>query len=165
MAPVYSMGEELFKYLRRLARQLPRVQLRQNRVAIFPGGGLIEVRSADDPDKLRGSGLDLVLLDEATGMHPKASKVPSMVPRTFFRDARILGVVTTLRPPRIGNEHIPGPTVLGDGPPKVDAASGGAVRKVHVAHVEPDDLRQAEGGAEGEGEDGMVSGVVGRGSK
>lgn len=32
----------------------------------FPGGGSIEVRSADDPDALRGAGLDGVVVDEAS---------------------------------------------------------------------------------------------------
>lgn len=34
----------------------------------FPGGGSIEVRSADDPDSLRGEGLDGAVVDEAAFM-------------------------------------------------------------------------------------------------
>jgi predicted phage terminase large subunit-like protein len=34
----------------------------------FPGGGAISVKTADDPDNLRGSGLDGVILDEAAFM-------------------------------------------------------------------------------------------------
>jgi predicted phage terminase large subunit-like protein len=34
----------------------------------FPGGGSLEVRSADDPDSLRGVGLDGVVVDEASLM-------------------------------------------------------------------------------------------------
>lgn len=32
----------------------------------FPGGGSVEVRSADDPDRLRGAGLDGVVVDESS---------------------------------------------------------------------------------------------------
>src|SRR5450432_1318114 len=35
----------------------------------MPGGGLLRVRSGDDPDSLRGAGLDLAVLDEAAFLH------------------------------------------------------------------------------------------------
>jgi hypothetical protein len=37
----------------------------QLRTVILSGGGVLRVRSGDDPDSLRGSGLDLAVLDEA----------------------------------------------------------------------------------------------------
>jgi len=39
-----------------------------DRLLTLPGGGEIRVRSANDPDALRGSGLDLAILDEAAHM-------------------------------------------------------------------------------------------------
>lgn len=39
-----------------------------DRAIRFPGGGSITVKTADDPDNLRGSGLDGVILDEAAFM-------------------------------------------------------------------------------------------------
>ena len=38
----------------------------------LPGGGEVQVRSADDPDSLRGEGLDLVVLDECAFMKQAA---------------------------------------------------------------------------------------------
>lgn len=40
----------------------------------LPGGGSITVRSADNPDSLRGVGLDGIVMDEAASMHESAWK-------------------------------------------------------------------------------------------
>ena len=51
--------------MRRLAAQIPGATIhRSNRQIILPGGGEMSVRSADNPDSLRGDGLDFVVLDE-----------------------------------------------------------------------------------------------------
>lgn len=48
-----------------LAAQIPGTeQHRGDRSIDFPNGGFVQVRSADDPDSLRGEGLDFVVLDE-----------------------------------------------------------------------------------------------------
>ena len=40
----------------------------------LPKSGMIAIASAHNPDKLRGPGLDFVLLDEAARMPPRAQK-------------------------------------------------------------------------------------------
>jgi len=57
-----SIGWRLIK---RLAQQLPGVEVRLvDRMVTMPNGGTVQVKSADNPDHLRGEGLDLVVLDE-----------------------------------------------------------------------------------------------------
>jgi hypothetical protein len=67
LAPVYRQAEEGFGLVRSLALQMPESQIREAALTIdFPSsGGSIEARSADDPSRLRGSGLDLAVFDEA----------------------------------------------------------------------------------------------------
>jgi len=51
---------------RSLAMQVPGVQKSETeRRLTFPGGGWVQVKSADDPDSLRGQGLDYLVVDEA----------------------------------------------------------------------------------------------------
>jgi hypothetical protein len=65
VAPSYKVAAVGWRQLKRMALQLPgaRVQQTDKRVE-FPGGGWYQVRSADEPDSLRGEGLDRVVLDE-----------------------------------------------------------------------------------------------------
>lgn len=59
--------------IRRLAVQVPGVNVRQvERLIEFPGGGSIQVRSADNPDSLRGEGLDFLVMDECAFIHEDA---------------------------------------------------------------------------------------------
>jgi phage FluMu gp28-like protein len=54
-----------WRMIRRLAVQIPGVSIREmDRLITMPGGGTIQVRSADHPDSLRGEGLDYLVLDE-----------------------------------------------------------------------------------------------------
>lgn len=65
VAPSYKVGNVGWRQLTRLAVQIPGVQvLKAERTIEFPGGGEVAVRSADNPDSLRGEGLDLVVMDE-----------------------------------------------------------------------------------------------------
>lgn len=51
--------------IRKLAVQVPGAQVRESDRRIeFPGGGWLQVKSAHDPDSLRGEGLDFVAFDE-----------------------------------------------------------------------------------------------------
>ena len=51
--------------IRRMAKQIPRCEVRESeRMVTLPGGGAIQVKSADDPDSLRGEGLHFVVVDE-----------------------------------------------------------------------------------------------------
>lgn len=65
IAPSYPMAAIGWRMLKRLALQIPGVAVREmDRMITLPGGGSVQVRSADNPDSLRGDGLDFVVLDE-----------------------------------------------------------------------------------------------------
>jgi phage terminase large subunit-like protein len=71
IGPTYRTAQFGWDALRHLAWQLPGIGVRDSeRKIIYPGGGIAEVRSGDDPDNLRGAGLDLAVLDEAAFMKP-----------------------------------------------------------------------------------------------
>lgn len=56
-----------------LARQVPGVEIRQSeRIVMLPGGGTVQVKSADNPDSLRGEGLDFLVMDECAYTHEDA---------------------------------------------------------------------------------------------
>lgn len=70
VAPTYKVAFVGWRMTRHLARQLKNagleVDIREaDRYIVFPGGGEFWVKSADDPDSLRGEGLDGVIFDEA----------------------------------------------------------------------------------------------------
>ena len=65
VAPSYPMAAIGWRMLKKLAVQIPGVAIREmDRLITMPGGGTVQVRSADHPDSLRGDGLDFVVLDE-----------------------------------------------------------------------------------------------------
>lgn len=69
VSPSYKMSNVGWRPIRRLAAQIPGAEVRKvDRQVILPGGGEISVRSADNPDSLRGEGLDKVVLDECSFM-------------------------------------------------------------------------------------------------
>ena len=73
VAPTYKIALEGWNLLRRLAKQVPGAIVRETLMEIeWPSGGLTQVRSADNPDSLRGAGLDGVVLDEAAFMQEEA---------------------------------------------------------------------------------------------
>jgi hypothetical protein len=63
--PSYSMASDVWRSLKGSLDGVWTEKNEQQRVIVLPGGGLLRVRSGDDPDSLRGSGLDLAVLDEA----------------------------------------------------------------------------------------------------
>jgi predicted phage terminase large subunit-like protein len=69
VAPDYKRAAEGWRVLRELSAPLAGLGViprEADRIVTFPmTGGEIEIRSADDPDQLRGSGLDGLVLDEA----------------------------------------------------------------------------------------------------
>ena len=71
VAPSYPVSTVGWRLIKRLALQIPGVDVHQvDRLANFPGGGSVQVRSADNPDSLRGEGLDFLVMDiirESTG--------------------------------------------------------------------------------------------------
>ena len=69
VAPSYKVGNVGWRQLVNLAKQLPGVQIfKAERTIQFITGGEVSVRSADNPDSLRGEGLDLVVHDECAFM-------------------------------------------------------------------------------------------------
>jgi phage FluMu gp28-like protein len=73
VSPSYKSANVGWRPLRKLASQIPgvKINLTEKNVS-FPSGGEVSIRSADNPDSLRGEGLDLVVLDEAAFMKPEA---------------------------------------------------------------------------------------------
>ncbi len=66
VAPTYPLANEGWRPLRSIAHQWPGAQVREvDKEVTLPNGGMVQVRSADEPHRLRGAGLDFVVVDEA----------------------------------------------------------------------------------------------------
>lgn len=77
IAPTYNTAAQVWRDLANtLAPLNPVISAAQRRIDL-PGGGHIAVRSAHNPDRLRGAGLDYAVLDEAAYM--SASLWPEVV--------------------------------------------------------------------------------------
>lgn len=75
VAPSYKISLIGWSIIKRLVKQLPGVRILESTfTAYFPGEGWIQIRSADDPQSLRGEGLTLAILDEAAFMNEVAWK-------------------------------------------------------------------------------------------
>lgn len=77
VAPTYKVAHIGWRMARHLARQLSHAGIEVNireadRMISFPGDGEFWIKSADDPDNLRGEGLDGVVLDEFAFMKQAA---------------------------------------------------------------------------------------------
>lgn len=82
--PTHKLGRTGWKRLRRLALQiklhLPAVEIREvDRAVVFPHGGEVQLRSAEDPDSLVGEGLDRAIFDE-TGIIQERAWTESVEP-------------------------------------------------------------------------------------
>jgi len=65
VAPSYPVSAVGWRGIKQLSVQMSDVQVRHvERLITMPSGGTVQVRSADNPDSLRGEGLDFVVLDE-----------------------------------------------------------------------------------------------------
>jgi len=64
VAPNYKMSEVGWRPLRKMGAKIGAEIRKVDRQVILPGGGEVVVRSADNPDSLRGEGLDFIVLDE-----------------------------------------------------------------------------------------------------
>lgn len=65
IAPTYSIAGIAWEQVRSMARPLGMAPLESARTIKSERGGFISFKSADNPDNLRGEGLDLVIIDEA----------------------------------------------------------------------------------------------------
>lgn len=72
ISPSYKTGEVGWRPLRRIGGKIGAEVRKVDRQVNLPGGGFVQVRSADDPDSLRGEGLDFVVLDECAFMKEEA---------------------------------------------------------------------------------------------
>lgn len=73
VSPSYKTSEVGWRPLRQIARKIPNAEVRLvDRMVTLPGGGFVAVRSADNPDSLRGEGLDFVVMDECAFMRKEA---------------------------------------------------------------------------------------------
>ncbi len=65
VAPSYPMASIGWRLIKRLAQQIPGMEKREvDRIISLPGGGTVQVKSADNPDSLRGEGLNFLVMDE-----------------------------------------------------------------------------------------------------
>lgn len=73
VAPSYRLAGPGWRDLRKLSNQIPQAKVnRGNRSVELPGGGEVWVRTASNPDDLRGEGLNFAVLDEAAYMSEEA---------------------------------------------------------------------------------------------
>ena len=64
VAPTYAMALEGWKEIRTLGVDYGCIVKEYEKTLYTPTGGQVTVRSADNPDRLRGAGLDYIVLDE-----------------------------------------------------------------------------------------------------
>ena len=65
MAPSYPVAAVCWRGIKALATQIPNISIRHtDKLITLPSGGEVQVRSADNPDSLRGEGLDFCVMDE-----------------------------------------------------------------------------------------------------
>ena len=72
IAPAYPQGLLIWRDLKKALRGAWIEKREKEMRIVLPGGGSITVKSADDPDALRGVGLDGCVLDEAAFMKEEA---------------------------------------------------------------------------------------------
>src|SRR5512137_1426183 len=72
VAPSYKMGAVGWRGLSQLARQVPGMGVQTGERMLTYRGGSVQVRSADDPQSLRGEGLDGVVMDECAYIKAEA---------------------------------------------------------------------------------------------
>lgn len=78
IAPSFPIARVGWRPLKKLASQIPGTEVRLAEMSIMiPNGGEVSVKSADNPDSLRGEGLDLAVMDEHAFM--KSSAFPEAV--------------------------------------------------------------------------------------
>lgn len=66
VAPTYKIANIAWRMLTRLAKRIPGADIKEGeRVIYFPGGGEVWMMSSDNPEGLRGEGLDGVVMEEA----------------------------------------------------------------------------------------------------
>ena len=73
VAPSFPIAQVGWRPLRRIGRNIPGTDVRLAEMSVMiANGGEVRIRSADNPDSLRGEGLDFVVCDEFAFMKPEA---------------------------------------------------------------------------------------------
>jgi phage terminase large subunit-like protein len=93
VAPSYKMSEVGWRPLRQIATRIGAEVRRVDHQIILPGGGEVTVRSADNPDALRGEGLDYVVVDECAFV-PEAAWTEALRPALSDRLGRAMFIST-----------------------------------------------------------------------
>ena len=93
VAPSYKTSEVGWRPLRRIGAKVGAEIRKVERTINLPGGGSVQVRSADDPTSLRGEGLDFVVLDENAFMKEEAW-TESLRPALSDRQGKALFIST-----------------------------------------------------------------------
>jgi phage FluMu gp28-like protein len=70
--PTYKLSTEVWRDLKTLLKAVTVAKSETERRIEVIGGGSVSIKSADDPDSLRGVGLNLVVVDEAAFIHRDA---------------------------------------------------------------------------------------------
>lgn len=72
LAPFYKQSKKVaWRYLKFYTQNVPGVKFYENELtAVFPNGATLVLLGANNPDALRGIGLDIVVLDEVAQMPP-----------------------------------------------------------------------------------------------
>lgn len=94
VSPTYKMSEVGWRPLRKMAARIPgvSVNLAERRVE-FPNGGSVTVRSSDNPNSLRGEGLDFLVIDECAFVAEDAW-IEALRPTLADRKGRALFIST-----------------------------------------------------------------------
>ena len=93
VAPSYKMSEVGWRPLRQIAGKIGAEIRKVDRQVILPGGGEVSVRSADNPDSLRGEGLDFVVVDECAFV-PELAWTEALRPALSDRQGRAMFIST-----------------------------------------------------------------------
>ena len=68
VVPKYDLAQDCWNRLKRATGEAYEHKDETKRVVILPGGGSVQIKTADDPEMLRSEGLDGVVFDEAAFM-------------------------------------------------------------------------------------------------
>ena len=93
VSPSYKTSEVGWRPLRRMGGKIGAEVRKVDRMINLPSGGSVQVRSADDPDSLRGEGLDFVVLDENAFMKEEAW-IEALRPALSDRQGKALFIST-----------------------------------------------------------------------
>ena len=91
--PSYPMASVGWRMLKRLAVQLPHAKVREVERMIELGRGSVQIRSADNPDSLRGESLDYLVMDECAFM-AEAAWTEALRPTLSDRQGKALFIST-----------------------------------------------------------------------